>query len=82
MANTAEVIHRSSRKELIKFLDYSRSSIAETISHAYVALDQNYISEQEMKSLRQSGDPTWKLINGMISYLRRSCRKNEANKTG
>jgi four helix bundle protein len=44
MANTAEGFHRSSSKDFLRFLDYSRSSIAETISHAYVALDQNYIN--------------------------------------
>ena len=81
MANTAEGFHRYSRKDFIKFLDYSRSSIAETISHAYVALDQNYISEQEMKSLKQCGDSTWKKINGLISYLRRDQRNNQTRKT-
>jgi four helix bundle protein len=43
MANTAEGFHRYSNKDFMKFLDYSRSSIAETLSHAYVALDQGYI---------------------------------------
>ena len=66
MANTAEGFHRSSSKDFLKFLDYSRSSVAETISHAYVALDQNYISENEMNELIQSGNTVWKKINGMI----------------
>ena len=65
----------------MKFLDYSRSSIAETISHAYVALDQNYILEEEMNELTQSGDCVWKKINGLISYLKRSQRTNPTNKT-
>ena len=62
MANTAEGFHRS--------------SVAETISHAYVALDQNYISENEMNELILSGNTVWKKINGMISYLKRSQRTN------
>ena len=75
MANTAEGFHRRSSKDFLKFLDYSRSSIAETISHAYVALDQNYINDQEMSELLQSGNLAWKKINGLISYL----KKNQFN---
>lgn len=81
MANTAEGFHRSSSKDFLKFLDYSRSSIAETLSHAYVALDQDYIDEMEMNELKQSGDTVWKKINGMISYLKRSQRTNSTNQT-
>ena len=81
MANTAEGFHRSSPKDFMKFLDYSRSSIAETISHAYVALDQNYINEEEMDEIKQSGNCVWKKINGLISYLKRSQRTNKTNRT-
>jgi four helix bundle protein len=75
MANTAEGFHRSSSKDFMKFLDYSRSSIAETISHAYVAMDQKYISENEMEELKKTGDRVWKKINGLIAYLKR-CQQN------
>ena len=81
MANTAEGFHRSSSKDFLKFLDYSRSSVAKTISHAYVALDQNYISENKMNELILSGNTVWKKINGMISYLKRSQRTNSTNQT-
>lgn len=78
MANTAEGFHRSSSKDFMKFLDYSRSSVAETISHAYVALDQNYIDAHEMDELKQAGDSVWKKINGMISYLKRFQQNNKS----
>ncbi len=38
MANISEGFHRNSNKDFMRFLDYSRSSIAESISHCYVAL--------------------------------------------
>ncbi|WP_319525830.1 four helix bundle protein [uncultured Desulfosarcina sp.] len=76
MANIAEGFHRSSSKDFLKFLDYSRSSIAETISHAYVALDQSYINENELVELNESGNTVWKKINGMISYLKRYQQTN------
>jgi four helix bundle protein len=69
MANTAEGFHRNSNKDFLKFLDYSRSSIAEALSHAYVALDQDYIVEPEMETLKQQTDLVWKKINSLITYL-------------
>ena len=71
MANSAEGFHRSSSKDFIKFLDYSRSSLSETISHSYVALDQNYITKKEMDQVKLQSDVIWKKINKLISYLRK-----------
>ena len=72
MANIAEGFHRSSNKDFMRFLDYSRSSVAETISHCYVALDQNYISEEDLKAIKQQADIVWKKVNNFIAYLNRS----------
>ena len=72
MANTAEGFHRNSNKDFMKFLDYSRSSIAETLSHAYVALDQDYIVEFEMETLKQQAVLVWKKINSLISYMNKN----------
>ncbi len=72
MANMAEGFHRSSRKDFIKFLDYSRASVAETVSHSYVALGQAYISESELTELQQQADVVWKSANAFLSYLKRS----------
>jgi four helix bundle protein len=51
MANIAEGFSRNSDKEFLRFLDISRSSLSETLSHLYIALDQNYISESEFQKL-------------------------------
>jgi four helix bundle protein len=56
----------------LKFLDYSRASIAETLSHAYVALDQDYIVASETETLKQQADLVWKKINNLISYLNKN----------
>jgi four helix bundle protein len=69
MANIAEGFHRNSNKDFLKFLDYSRSSIAETLSHCYVALDQEYIAKSDMEALKQQADLVWRKINNLISYL-------------
>jgi len=75
MANIAEGFHRSSKKDFMRFLDYSRASIAETLSHLYVALDQDYIDEAEMGKAKQQGDFVWKKVNNFISYLRKHAGK-------
>jgi four helix bundle protein len=88
MANIAEGFHRNSSKEFMKFLDYSRSSIAETLSHLYIALDQKYISQSEIEKVSQQAEIVWKKVNHFISYLQRYSTKdiltdptNSTNKT-
>ena len=72
MANIAEGFHRNSKKDFMKFLDYSRSSIAETISHLYVAFDQNYITDLEINNAKEQANIVWKMINNFITYLNNS----------
>lgn len=82
MANIAEGFHRNSSKEFMRFLDYSRSSIAETLSHCYIALDQKYISQAKIEKVSQQVEIVWKKVNNFISYLRRYATKgNATNKT-
>ena len=69
MANIAEGFHRNSRKDFLKFLDYSRASLAETISHFYVALDQGYIAENELAIVKESSEKVGRKINGLVTYL-------------
>ena len=76
MANIAEGFHRNSNKDFMRFLDYSRASIAETISHCYVAVDQKYIDEHEITIVKREADAVWKKINGLISYLNHLTKKN------
>lgn len=70
MANIAEGFHRKTNKDFVKFLDYARASIAETISHCYVALDQSYINDSELENVRELADNAWKRINKFMSYLK------------
>ena len=87
MANIAEGFHRNSTKDFMKFLDYSRASIAETVSHCYVALDQQYINEAEITKVKQQADIVWKKVNNFIHYLsklhapNRSRKKNDFNQS-
>ena len=71
MANIAEGFHRNSTRDFMRFLDYSRGSIAETLSHSYVALDQEYIDEFQLTEVKQRAEIVWKKVNNFISYLRK-----------
>ncbi len=75
MANIAEGFHRNSNKDFMRFLDYSRSSIAETMSHCFIALDQEYIDNSEMEEVKQQSELIWKKINNFISYLNKHKNK-------
>ncbi|MFH2219677.1 MAG: four helix bundle protein [Pseudomonadota bacterium] len=75
MSNIAEGFHRKSNKDFMRFLDYSRASIAETVSHSYVAMDQAYINEKELELVKEQADVVWKKVNNFISYLNRSVKK-------
>jgi four helix bundle protein len=82
MANSAEGFHRASDKDFMRFLDYARSSVAETVSHCYVALDQAYLSEGDIDSVKDQAEVVWKKINRFVTYLSRSGRKtNQTNQT-
>lgn len=83
MANIAEGFHRKSNRDFMKFLDYSRSSIAETLSHSYVALDQGYIDENELEQIKTQAEIVWKKVNNLITYLNKSVNKSvkKTNKT-
>jgi len=76
MANIAEGFHRRSNKDFMKFLDYSRASVAETISHCYVALDQEYINENEIAEINHQADIVWKKVNNLIIYLSKTSKIN------
>lgn len=70
MANIAEGFGSDSNKEFIKFLNYSRRSVLEVQSHLYVALDQEYITQNQFNQLYKELTNLKKLISGFIRYLR------------
>ena len=70
MANIAEGFDRQSKREFAKFLYYASASASEVQSHLYVALDQEYIPEQEFILVYQQTRKTKSLINGFIAYLK------------
>lgn len=77
MANVSEGFHRNSAKDFMRFLDYSRSSVAETLSHLYVALDQKYINEEELEKVKKQANIVWKKVNNFITYLNKIAKQRK-----
>ncbi|MBI5570695.1 MAG: four helix bundle protein [Desulfomonile tiedjei] len=74
MANITEGFSRKGDREFSQFLFVAKSSAAEIQSHAYVALDQQYISEPEFKSAYDMAEQESKMLSNFIKYLSRPTR--------
>ncbi len=70
MSNIAEGFDRRSDKELSNFLSISRASSSEVQNDLYIALDLNYISQDEFNKLYQEAKKIAKQINGLMTYLK------------
>ena len=57
-------------ERFVRFLRYALRSGTEVQSHLYVAVDQQYISEENFNDLYKQATEVKKLISGFIRYLR------------
>jgi len=69
MNNIAEGFSRFSKKDFIKFLDYTSASAGEIRSMSYILEDLNYEREEVLKELRLLIKETHNLTLGLIRYL-------------
>jgi four helix bundle protein len=72
MSNIAEGFDSQSDIEFIKFLNYSRRSASEVQSHLYVALDQEYITNDKFTTVYERCKSIKRLIAGFIKYLKKT----------
>jgi len=80
MSNIAEGFTRRSNNEFIQYLFISKSSATEVQSEAYVALDQEYVTEETFHHIYEQAEKVSKLDSGLITYLLRSQEKPKHNK--
>jgi four helix bundle protein len=69
MSNIAEGFARRSNREFIQYLFISKSSAAEVQSQFYVALDQEYIDENDFRRVYNQAEVVSKMDSGFIKYL-------------
>jgi len=61
--------HDDPTKDFAYFLNISRSSVAETQSHLYVAFDEGYIDEKEFQEIYSKLEETSKMIFALARHL-------------
>lgn len=69
MSNIAEGYARQTDKEFVQFLYIARGSAFEIQSQLYIALDLEYISQEEFKETYEAVSEISRLIMGLIKYL-------------
>ncbi len=72
MDNIAEGFESGSDPEFVRFLKMARRSAGEVQSQLYLALDVSYIIEDERLKAHVLATEVKRLINGMMTYLRKS----------
>lgn len=72
MHNIAEGFEAGYNAEFVRFLKMARRSAGEVQSQLYLALDADYITQEELKTAYELTVETKKLINGFLSYLAKS----------
>jgi four helix bundle protein len=68
--NIAEGHGRYHYLDQIKFLRQSRGSLQELIDDLNVCMDEQYLPDEEIASLKEEGWRTRQLIDGYVRYLR------------
>ncbi len=71
MHNIAEGFDSGTKAEFIRFLKISRRSASEVQSELYLALDRQYITQDDLTHAYDLATESKRLINGMIAYLRK-----------
>ena len=69
MHNVAEGFDAETNPEFIRFLRYAKRSCTEVQSELYVALDQQYITNDEFQEVYDHAGRTHAAIRGFIKYL-------------
>jgi four helix bundle protein len=77
MHNIAEGFEAGYDTEFARFLRLARRSAGEVQSQLYLALDTQYITQDELQRAYQLTVEAKKLINGLISYLTRNQKTSD-----
>jgi len=77
MNNIAEGFDSQSNNEFVRFLRISRRSISEVENCLYVAIDQDYIANNEFEKIYQQSEKTRKIVDGFLRYLLSQRAKRE-----
>ena len=72
LSNVAEGFEREGDKEFIYFLSIAKGSCGEVRAQLYLALDQQYLTQEQFTPLNQKLLETSRTISGLMKYLRQT----------
>ena len=72
MHNIAEGNDAGTDLEFARFLKIARRSCSEVQSELYLALDRKYVSEADLRTALALSKEVSRLLNGLITYLRKA----------
>lgn len=72
VSNIAEGFERDGDKEFVPHLFVAKGSCGEVRAQLYLAVDCQYITEEEFADLRTKAVELNRIISGLIKYLRQS----------
>ncbi len=72
MSNIAEGFERGGNKEFRQFLSTAKGSAGEVRAQLYIALDQQYLTQDIFEHLSDLAIRTSRMISGLMTYLRKS----------
>lgn len=70
MSNVAEGYERDSRVEFARFLVIAKASCAELRSQIYIALDADYLTEEQFTGLMNQATEVSRIIGGLRASLK------------
>jgi four helix bundle protein len=82
MSNLAEGFESRTDVQFINFLGMARASAGEVRAQLYVALDQNYVTEEQFKEALSLAEICARQIAKFIAYLEANPRKRRVSDDG
>ena len=80
-SNIVEGSGRDSEADYLRFLNIAYGSASETCYQLSLAYRLGYINDDSYEKLGQKSDETARVLNGLISALRRNKNKTSSHKT-